>query len=38
VRADSLSALGETLKKALKAKGPTLIEIREDMPELAEMT
>ncbi|MBE9557984.1 MAG: hypothetical protein IMF08_14090 [Proteobacteria bacterium] len=38
VRADSLATLAEALKEALAANGPTLIEIREDMPELAAMT
>ena len=35
VRADSLAGLADALKKALAALGPTLIEIREDMPELS---
>jgi 5-guanidino-2-oxopentanoate decarboxylase len=38
VRVDSLASLADALEQALAAKGPTLIEIREDMPELAEMT
>lgn len=38
VRADSLAGLADALKQALTARGPTLIEIREDMPELAAMT
>jgi 5-guanidino-2-oxopentanoate decarboxylase len=37
VRADSLDSLAGALEKALAANGPTLIEIREDMPELAKM-
>jgi 5-guanidino-2-oxopentanoate decarboxylase len=38
VRAYSLAGLAGALEKALAAKGPTLIEIREDMSELAGMT
>lgn len=38
VRADSLDGLADALETALAAAGPTLIEIREDMPELAKMT
>ena len=37
VRAESLDDLGNQLKAALSAKGPTLIEIREDMPDLADI-
>ena len=37
VRADSLATLGAALEEALAARGPTLIEIREDMPDLAEL-
>ena len=37
VLADSLSALAGALERALAASGPTLIEIREDMPELVEI-
>jgi 5-guanidino-2-oxopentanoate decarboxylase len=35
VRADSLSALQEAIGAALSAKGPTLIEVREDSPFLS---
>lgn len=35
VRPDSLEALGEAIGAALEAKGPTLIEVREDAPFLA---
>ena len=38
VRADSLAALAGALEDALAANKPTLIEIREDMPELAKIT
>ena len=34
VRAESLTSLAGALEQALAADGPTLIEIREDMPEL----
>lgn len=37
VRAESLAHLADALEKALSAAGPTLIEIREDMPELAKI-
>jgi 5-guanidino-2-oxopentanoate decarboxylase len=35
VRPQSLDALGRDLQDALAAPGPTLIEIRQDMPDLA---
>lgn len=38
VRVDNLESLADMLATALAAKGPTLIEIREDMPDLAKMT
>jgi 5-guanidino-2-oxopentanoate decarboxylase len=34
VRAESLSSLASAIEQALAAGGPTLIEIREDMPDL----
>jgi 5-guanidino-2-oxopentanoate decarboxylase len=36
-RADSLQAIGDALRTALESKGPTLIEIREDMPDLRQV-
>jgi 5-guanidino-2-oxopentanoate decarboxylase len=35
VRPDSLPALEEAISAALSAKGPTLIEVREDAPFLS---
>jgi 5-guanidino-2-oxopentanoate decarboxylase len=37
VRAGSLDELHDAMKEAVSAKGPTLIEIREDMPDLADI-